>query len=205
MNTGNISHIHVMCATFTSYRYLIPTTVIWRDGHKYTGCSVYYAQQLLANRVTSISHGRGRDGSWGGRIIRWSLHDHHRFDKTPRRDLRPIYTPWPFKLFNVQPVCNPPPFSWTSYRAYVGRDNMRMSGRNFSTRISMTSRVVAVLETRMHLVDTLDEASWKKYLITPWNSRSCGKEIARDIVNEISNTLYWIWQIYFNSFISFTC
>ena len=64
-----------------------------------------------------------------------------------------------YRIITILP--NLPPFMCTSNRLYLLGVNIRMSGRNFSTRTSTTSFVVAELATRIHFVTTLWSSSWK--------------------------------------------
>lgn len=67
------------------------------------------------------------------------------------------------KNFSTVPLWRySPPLTWTSYREYLGDESILMSGRNFSASVSITSCVVAVLDTRMHLVAKFPATlSWK--------------------------------------------
>lgn len=67
-----------------------------------------------------------------------------------------------YSTFLRRSLWNLPPLTWTSYREYLGEDSILMSGLNFSAKVSMTSCVVAVLDTRMHFVAKLPATrSWK--------------------------------------------
>ena len=77
-------------------------------------------------------------------------------------------------------VCYVPPLTCTSYRQYWPMDSMRMSGLNFSMRISRTFCVVAELDTRTHFVTTFCPSSWLKKRITPWNSKLCQGNTAKN-------------------------
>lgn len=71
-----------------------------------------------------------------------------------------------------------------------------MSGLNFSANVSMTSCVVAVLDTLMHLVAKLPATrSWKQNRITPWNSKSQSRHRERKFVNVDMQTITHV--IYF--------
>lgn len=62
----------------------------------------------------------------------------------------------------IDSLWDSPPLTWTSYREYFGEESILMSGLNFSASVSMTSCVVAVLDTLMHLVAKLPATrSWK--------------------------------------------
>lgn len=104
--------------------------------------------QLLASIRYGNLASRGRVRGKTTQTI-WVLHKIVPFGYFARDDVK-------------QPLRYSPPLTCTSYREYLGEESILMSGRNFSASVSITSCVVAVLDTRMHLVAKFPATrSWK--------------------------------------------